>query len=150
MIGECGYTLPDTLDMQIDVLVKNTLDRSMRKHGKRFTDNHHAYAVIKEEVEEAGDELNYINAYLESMWGRVREDLEISHEVMVIRRRAIRLIEEALQVAAMCDKYNNSFSHEENERIQNVDCGVNEAPCNECKPVCKDGICYVSYFEVDE
>lgn len=64
------------------------------------------------------------------MWGKIREDLEISHEVMVIKRRAIRLIEEALQVAAMCMKHKNSKGEEDKSEI-----------------TCKDGICSIDWGE---
>ena len=118
------------LGTQIEGLIKGVLDESIKKHGESFTDDHHAYAVIKEEIEEAGDELNYINAYLESMWGRIREDLGISHEVMVIRRRTIRLIKEALQVTAVCEKYMRGLEDKDKPGV-----------------TCKDGICSIDWGE---
>jgi len=124
MIDECGYILPDTVDMQIDVLVKNTLDRSVRKHGDKFADGHHAYGVIKEEMEELEEALSYLQNDFEELWTMIRCDAYTLPEIEKMRSSGIHLITEALQVVAMLDKCKMSIESQQ-------------------EPICKDGVCYV-------
>lgn len=114
----------DTLDMQIDVLVKNTLDRSIRKHGEKFADDHHAYGVIKEEMEELEEALSYLQNDFEELWSMIRCDAYTLPEIEKMRSSGIHLIIEALQVVAMLDKCKISIESQQ-------------------EPICKDGVCYV-------
>lgn len=101
---------PDLLNLQIEPLVKNVLDSSIRKHGEKFNSNHEAYAVILEEVEEVHHEFQMLKNHLCSMWWVIKKDKKVEEGLLeAIRERGINLITEALQVTAMCDKYENSF-----------------------------------------
>ena len=78
----------------------------------RFVDAHQAYAVIKEEVEEADEELDFITSKLDELWRRVRDDdpQGVALKAQNIEGAAIKLAAEAIQVAAMCKKTMLLFS----------------------------------------
>lgn len=71
-----------------------------------FASLHEGYAVLKEEVEEAGEELSGVRKFLDYAWQFIRSDnrqLALEH-VTRLRFAAQRLAEEAVQVAAMAQK----------------------------------------------
>lgn len=76
-----------------------------------FSSTHEGYAVIKEEVEEAGEELETIIFNLDNMWRNVRaNDKEITMKyARYLRTTAINLAAESIQVAAMAQKFIDSF-----------------------------------------
>jgi len=118
------------LGTQIEELIKSTLDESVKKHGERFTDDHHAYAVIKEEIEELEEQFEFIKLYLEIFWKNTKKDIESQEIINTVKEKTILLIAEALQVAAMCMKYKNSKAEEKKLRM-----------------TCKDGICSMNWGE---
>lgn len=69
-----------------------------------FHSEHEAYAVIKEELEEAEYEMEKAKEHLERMWILVKRDSNCLEQVDMLKGRIISLIQEAIQVAAMCDK----------------------------------------------
>lgn len=69
-----------------------------------FHSEHEAYAVIKEELEEAEYEMEKAKEHLERMWILVKRDSYCLEQVDMLKGRIISLIQEAIQVAAMCDK----------------------------------------------
>ena len=72
-----------------------------------FHSTHEGYAVLREEVEEAAEEMDYVKSGLECIWYYVRTDEmeSIAEAVDSIERHAIRLAAEAIQVAAMARKF---------------------------------------------
>lgn len=100
--------------------ISKEYDEAIKKHGI-FQSDHEAYAVLKEEVEEASEELDYIDASMVLMWGDIREDKDITERAERIYQYAISLIQEATQVAAMAlkIKYSNAVrgGHNDEGRI---------------------------------
>ena len=92
----------------LEPIVVEELARANEKFPQ-FASGHEGYAVIKEEVEEAGEEYQCMDSHLARMWILVRTnwDEEARKCVSGVRYRAIELAAEAIQVAAMCDKYMN-------------------------------------------
>ena len=77
-----------------------------------FESPHQGYAVILEEVEECMDELLSAQAALSDAWYWIKHnDLALS-QIKQVKEAAEKLICEAVQVAAMCDKYNMSLADE--------------------------------------
>lgn len=70
-------TMPREL---IEGLIHDELDRAYRKHGSERWGRHEFYAILKEEVDE--------------LWDAIKADEDLSH-----------VIEEAIDVAAMCFRY---------------------------------------------
>lgn len=77
------------------------------KHGDKYASEHEGYAVLKEEIEEAADELDCINKNLAYIWAliknnHVKKSWEALEETL---QYAINLAEEATQVAAVCTRF---------------------------------------------
>ncbi len=78
-----------------------------RTHGKKFSTNHEAYAVLKEEIEETRSELEMAENYLIFFWNLVKKDAypkELRDKIEVIYESAKNAAKEALQVCAVCRK----------------------------------------------
>ena len=92
----------------VKILAGEEATRSMIKHPL-FNSTHEGYAVIKEEIEEAQDELEEVNCTLNDVWDCTKLNyMESSMDrVKYLKQRAINLAAEAIQVAAMCDKFLN-------------------------------------------
>ena len=100
----------------VKVLVQEEGTRSMIEHPL-FNSTHEGYAVIKEEVEESTDELKYINEELNSIWHHTknnRQDMALNH-MKSLRADAINMAAESIQVAAMAQKFIDSFKEDVNE-----------------------------------
>lgn len=93
---------------ELEPLVVSELNRA-NLVNPQFHSSHEGFAVIKEEVEEAGEEYQCMDSHLARMWMLLRTnwDEEARECVSAVRYRAIELAAEAIQVAAMCDKYMN-------------------------------------------
>ena len=87
---------------KIEELAKLELEAANSRHPL-FASNHEAYAVILEEVEEATEELAHIKSLLSLSWKSVRHDYK-DNFFNDIGKVALSLAQEAIQVAAMCDK----------------------------------------------
>lgn len=77
-----------------------------------FNSVHEAYAVMKEEVMEAVDEMGGVGDNLDDFWKCIRKNESMTfleHYVQATKASAVRLAVEAIQVAAMCDKFMLSF-----------------------------------------
>lgn len=83
------------------------------KWGK-FNSTHEGYAIIKEEIEEAPEEIRLIKIAEEKAWARVKKNCETKSKIKQIRTHAINCAAELVQVIAVCDKYQNSIDEKEN------------------------------------
>lgn len=86
----------------------------------QFADMHHGYAVIKEEIEECEEALTTIKTHLDYIWNNVRTDdfQGFRFEARVVKIHAIELALEAIQVAAMAEKFLD-MPESENKKIRN-------------------------------
>ncbi|MGH4125616.1 MAG: hypothetical protein ACREV6_22115 [Clostridium sp.] len=89
----------------VKTLAWEELQRANKIHPQ-FVDMHQGYGVIKEEVEECEEVLKLIDINSKYLWRCVRTDnLEIFKiQAEVIRKHAIELALEAIQVAAVAQK----------------------------------------------
>ena len=97
---------------RIEKLVAQELEDANRTYPL-FHSPHEAYAVLLEEVEELEYEANWVKGLLDVMWREVKADEDILQTANDIHKRAIMLVQEAIQVAAMCDKIKQSNLYEE-------------------------------------
>lgn len=88
----------------VENLAINEREHAVREHGT-FNSNHEAYAVTLEEVEETNQELVCMRMMMRHIWDKVRGDEDITGDMLVLKQDAINCACEAIQVAAMCDKY---------------------------------------------
>lgn len=95
---------------KLPALVDEELAAANAEH-EQFHSLHEGWAVLKEEIEEAHAELINVECYLGQLWEQVkRDDAEAAKGyVNAIEWRAICLAAEAIQVAAMARKMQDSI-----------------------------------------
>jgi hypothetical protein len=94
-------------------LINEAITRELETANSKyplFQTDHEAYAVLREEIEEAVEECDRLPDLIENMWGRVRIDMEVEQVINIIEKVAENLISEAVQVAAMCRKTRDSVA----------------------------------------
>lgn len=89
-------------------LVDKELESANRKFPL-FRSAHEGYAVILEEIDEARDEMDYLNALTNFLWKAVKVDREVENFLVEIQMKAEALACEAIQVAAMAKKFQESM-----------------------------------------
>ena len=95
-------------------LVEQELDEANEKYPL-FHSPHEAYAVLKEEVDELEHEMEKIWSLTDSLWVAVKSDRNIESYADRIYAYAVMTVQEAIQVAAMCDKIKQSELYNEKE-----------------------------------
>lgn len=88
----------------VKVLMHEEYERAAERFGEKFNSPHEAYAVIKEEVEEAQKEMRYTLGQTEVYWIRIKENRITDGTLEVIEERALNAACELIQVAAMAYK----------------------------------------------
>lgn len=78
-----------------------------------YNNHHEAYAILKEEIEEAEEELDIIKRCLDSYWQGVKSDYIDTELFDYIYTHALALSNEALQVSAVVLKIKENFNLEE-------------------------------------
>ena len=89
----------------IEQLIMDELVKANREHGL-FHSLHEGYAILKEEIEEANDEITLLTGDIGLIWSACKSDNakwanQLSKDAYT---DAVHLIEEAVQVAAMARK----------------------------------------------
>ena len=99
----------ETLDT-IDKLIAEELERAGAIHKDYFASAHEGESVIREEVEEAIDNIDMISAVQARLWASIKNNDNKMQEFYIgeIRKYAKEAIKESIQVAAMCDKFINT------------------------------------------
>lgn len=91
--------------------IKLELEKIQKDWGKTYNSAHEGYAVLLEEVEEVEECLRYIRADIKILWERVRnnfndlENIDKAEELLMVVVNAKQLAEEAVQVAAVAEKF---------------------------------------------
>lgn len=85
-------------------LVREEYERAAKKFGEKFNSPHEAYAVLKEEMEEAQKEMRYTLGQTEVYWIRIKENRITDGTLEVIEERALNAACELIRVAAMAYK----------------------------------------------
>ena len=93
----------DELIEAVKALAREEYERAAKKFGGNFNSPHEVYAVILEEVEEAGDEFDCIRGYLAEYWDCVKNN-EVGEWPLYIAKSAIQAAAECIQIAAMAYK----------------------------------------------
>lgn len=87
------------------------LENIQKHHGEFYHSTHEGYCVLLEEVEECEDELDHIRTDMRILWERIRNNFESiencdnASNLMIITMNAKHLAEEAIQVAAVAEKF---------------------------------------------
>ena len=99
----------------VEKLIKKELE-SANQRFPMFRSDHEGAAVIFEEIQEAEYELECAKDRVQELWRSVKNDLSaewIAEVGVVITNRAINLACEAIQVAAMAQKFIDSQKERE-------------------------------------
>ena len=88
----------------VEVLMREEYERAAESFGESFHSPHEAYAVLKEEVEEAQKEMGYTLGQTEVYWNRIKENRITDGTLEVIEERALNAACECIRVAAMAYK----------------------------------------------
>jgi hypothetical protein len=98
----------------IETLITNELHKAEQKF-KPINSGHEGYAVIKEEIDELEKEYNDLNLTLNRLWIYVKKDHkeEQIKSTGLMYFATINIIKEAIQVAAMCKRFQKDLGVEE-------------------------------------
>jgi hypothetical protein len=91
---------------EVELSVKSELERANKVHPL-FNSPHEAYAVIKEEEEEAEHEWDLMKDNISWFWAYVKHDdsaTDVLDYLKQTKENAMNLAAEAIQVAAMAQK----------------------------------------------
>ena len=99
----------------INQAVENEYKQICSTYGTKYNSEHEGYAVLKEEVEEVSDELEYINNFMRILWLNVKTNDKLNGSLNGIKERAKFLAQEAFQVAAVCQRFLNTLQGENKE-----------------------------------
>ena len=89
----------------IEQAICHELRNIVKKYGPTYASEHEGYAVLLEEVEEACETANYMQDALKRLWTSIRQNEFSNFELSQIYNYAIGLAEEAVQVAAVCERF---------------------------------------------
>lgn len=71
----------------------------------QFHSAHEGYAVIREELEETEEKVEMSKKYLKFLWDSIRMNGKTKWAVEYMKELSINAAYEAIQVAAMCQKF---------------------------------------------
>ena len=103
----------------IDKLIADELETANSKFPA-FSSTHEGWAVLKEEAEELEHESTMMKLGMDVLWGIIKENhptKEAAEYATQIRGDAVNAIMEAIQVAAMCDKFKALGKDKENGQL---------------------------------
>ena len=93
----------------IEQAVCYELQNIVKVHGPSYHSWHEGYAILKEESEEACEDVMSLKNHLEiDLWNSIRKNAgehDIKQELHFIKEFALALAEEAVQCAAVCEKF---------------------------------------------
>lgn len=107
----------EKIENKVNELVELELERAKEKHGEKFNSKMEAYGVLKEEIEEAQEDIEYIFANLDVFWEAIRgktTETNMLKNINKIEYISKLLVQEAAQISAMALKYKKTFEEETN------------------------------------
>lgn len=89
------------------------LQSIVKKCGATYASEHEGYAVLLEEVQEAEENLEYINRCMKELWKEIRINFVTEEFLKGVKAGAIELANEAVQCAAVCERFLETIKREE-------------------------------------
>lgn len=101
----------------IEALISKELERANTIHRDYFASAHEGESVLREEVEEAIDNIDMMTVAQERLWSAIKnnDSQSITFYVRETRKYAKEAIRELVEVAAMCDKFVASVRGDDHE-----------------------------------
>lgn len=97
----------------IELAVKFEHNNITTKYGDVYASEHEGYAVLLEEVQEAEENLEYINRCMQELWKEIRINFVTEEFLKGVKAGAIELANEAVQCAAVCERFLETIKREE-------------------------------------
>lgn len=100
----------------VKVDVKKLVQKELESANRRFPmfrSDHEGAAVIFEEIQEAENELKNVQGYFEALWESVKQNVDAEWCGESIKIASVNLACEAIQVAAMAQKFIDSQKERE-------------------------------------
>lgn len=94
----------NAVENQVRDLVKIEL-AAANERFPQFQSAHEGYAVIREELEETEEKVEMSKKYLKFLWDSIKMDGKTKWAVEYMKELSINAACEAIQVAAMCQKF---------------------------------------------
>ena len=98
----------NAVEKDVEILTFKELN-SANDQFPLFHSQHEGYAVIKEEIEEAMDGMNGLLEVFSNAWAAIKKNEDATVQMKMVGTLAQQVAIEAIQVAAMCDKFNMSL-----------------------------------------
>lgn len=98
---------PDEHYCHMSSMIKSLVAEELAAANQRyplFSSQHEAYAVTKEELEEALEDLCETKKLLNIVWDKIRKNDDCTQEFRVMMHTAMHAAYESIQIAAMCQK----------------------------------------------
>ena len=89
----------------IDQAVCYELQNIVKKYGPTYHSTHEGYAVLKEEVEEAAEDMQKLEQMLEDLWQTIKINFSVNDELPRLKGVAVALAGEAVQCAAVLERF---------------------------------------------
>lgn len=89
----------------INMAVCYELQNIVKDHGAVYNSGHEAYAILKEEKEEAAESLELFESHFKTIWEGLKVNILCTTDIYQARQAALALAEEAVQCVAVCDKF---------------------------------------------
>lgn len=103
----------------IDQAVLHEFRNIVKKYGPTYNSEHEGYAVLLEEVEEACEAAEFMQDALKRLWTSIRQNEFSNIELSQVYNFAKGLADEAVQVAAVCERFMETVKKK--EKLQSIE-----------------------------
>ncbi len=104
----------------INQAVAYELQNIVKNYGATYASEHEGYAVLLEEVEEAKECLQIAEETLKDLWKSVRRNEYADDTLWKIKQAAINMAQEAVQVAAVSERYEETIKDKHKVHISGL------------------------------
>ena len=99
----------NAVEKEVEILTFKELNNA-NDQFPLFHSQHEGYAVIKEEIEEVMDGMNGLLEVFANAWAAIKKNEDATVQTKMVGTLAQQVAVEAIQVAAVCDKFNMSLA----------------------------------------
>lgn len=103
----------------VNLAIEKEVDQAKENYGSVYASKHEAYAVLKEEIEEAKENMDQFRKLNHVFWMSVRgmkiqniKDYSDRKHIGITKKVAVQLALEAIQIAAVCTKIEESLDRD--------------------------------------
>jgi hypothetical protein len=94
---------------QFEELIKQELFDAELKYPD-YHSFHEGYAVLKEEVEELHEEVNYLVCKMNDYWRHIRQNKVDSNDIDTMKKVVINILKEAVQIGSILKRHEKLFN----------------------------------------